>query len=49
VEAATAGGVSVAGGSLDDLLAVMLPGNTYTNIHTSTYANGEIRGQNQPH
>ena len=49
VEAATGGGVSVAGGSLDDLLAVMLPGSTYTNIHTSTYANGEIRGQNQPH
>ena len=49
VQAATGGGVSVAGGSLDDLLAVMLPGNTYTNIHTSTYANGEIRGQNQPH
>jgi hypothetical protein len=49
VQPATGGGVSVAGGSLDDLLAAMRAGNTYTNIHTSTYPNGEIRGQNQPH
>jgi CHRD domain-containing protein len=49
VQAATGGGVSVAGGSLDDLLAAMRAGNTYTNIYTSTNPNGEIRGQNQPH
>ena len=49
VQAATGGGVSVAAGSLDDLLAAMRAGNTYTNIHTSTYPNGEVRGQNQPH
>lgn len=49
VQAATGGNVSVAAGSLDDLLAAMRAGNTYTNIHTSTNPNGEIRGQNQPH
>jgi hypothetical protein len=49
VQAASGGGVTVAAGSLDDLLAAMRAGNTYTNIHTSTYPDGEIRGQNQPH
>ena len=48
VQAATGGGVSVAAGSLDGLLAAMRAGNTYTNIHTGTYSDGEIRGQNQP-
>jgi CHRD domain-containing protein len=49
VSAATGGGVNIAQGSLDDLLAAMRAGNTYTNIHTSAYPDGEIRGQNQPH
>ena len=49
VQAATGGNVTVAAGSLDDLLAAMRAGNTYTNIHTSTNPDGEIRGQNQPH
>jgi hypothetical protein len=48
VLAATGGNVTVAAGSLDDLLAAMRAGNTYTNIHSQTYANGEIRAQNQP-
>jgi len=48
VRVATGGGISVAAGSMDDLLAAMRAGNTYTNIHTSTFQNGEIRGQNQP-
>jgi CHRD domain len=48
VQAATGGGVSVAAGSIDDLLAAMRAGNTYTNIHTGTFPDGEIRGQNQP-
>src|SRR5258708_6858881 len=34
--------------TLDDLLVQIRAGNTYTNIHTSTYPGGEIRGQNQP-
>ena len=42
------GGVSVAAGDYNGLLTLMRAGNTYTNIHTSTYPNGEIRGQNQP-
>jgi len=48
VQAATGGGVTVAAGSIDDLLAAMRAGNTYTNIHTGTFPDGEIRGQNQP-
>ena len=35
-------------GNLYLLLAAMRAGNTYTNIHTGTYSDGEIRGQNQP-
>jgi hypothetical protein len=48
VRPATGGGVSVAAGDYDGLLALMRAGNTYTNIHTSTYTGGEIRGQNDP-
>jgi hypothetical protein len=32
--------------NLDDLLAQMRAGNTYTNIHTQAHPGGEIRGQN---
>jgi len=32
--------------NLDDLLAQMRAGNTYTNIHTAAHPGGEIRGQN---
>lgn len=32
--------------TLNDLLAQMRTGNTYTNIHTGTNRGGEIRGQN---
>jgi CHRD domain len=42
------GGVSVAVGDFNGLITLMRAGNTYTNIHTSTYTGGEIRGQNQP-
>jgi len=42
------GGVSVTVGDYNGLLTLMRAGNTYTNIHTSTYSGGEIRGQNQP-
>ncbi len=31
--------------NLDDLLAQMKAGNTYTNIHTAAHPGGEIRGQ----
>jgi len=48
VQAASGGGVNVGAGSMDDLLAAMRAGNTYTNITTSGSVNGEIRGQNQP-
>lgn len=33
------------GGTLDDLLAEMLMGRTYVNVHTIAYPAGEIRGQ----
>jgi hypothetical protein len=42
------GGVGVDAGDYNGLLQLMRAGNTYTNIHTSTYPGGEIRGQNQP-
>ena len=42
------GGVSVAAGDYNGLLNLMRAGNTYTNIHSSTYPNGEIRDQNHP-
>jgi len=48
IQAASGGGVNVGAGSMDDLLAAMRAGNTYTNITTSGSVNGEIRGQNQP-
>lgn len=32
--------------NLNDLLAQMKAGNTYTNIHTAAHPGGEIRGQN---
>lgn len=41
-------GVSLDAGDLDGLLTLMRAGNTYTNIHTTAYPNGEIRGQNVP-
>jgi CHRD domain len=47
VLAGTSGSTSVAAGSLDDLFAAMRAGNTYTNIHSQTNPNGEIRAQNQ--
>ena len=45
--ATTDGGVSVTAGDYNGLLTLMRAGNTYTNIHTTTNPNGEIRGQNQ--
>jgi hypothetical protein len=36
---------ALAGMTLDDLLAAMRAGNTYTNVHTSQFPGGEIRGQ----
>jgi len=44
----TDGGVGVDAGDYNGLLQLMRAGETYTNIHTSTYQGGEIRGQNQP-
>lgn len=34
--------------TFDDLLAKMLSGDTYTNVHTLVNPGGEIRGQNAP-
>jgi len=48
VKAGTAGGVTVTAGSLDSLLAAFKAGNAYTNIHTTKYGSGEIRGQILP-
>lgn len=31
--------------NLDDLIAQMKAGNTYSNIHTGAHPGGEIRGQ----
>ncbi len=39
---------TVHAGNMDELLAAMRAGNTYTNIHTSNNPAGEIRGQNKP-
>jgi hypothetical protein len=36
---------SLAGASLDDLVAEMVAGNTYVNVHTVANPGGEIRGQ----
>lgn len=36
----------LAGQSLEDLLAAMRSGDTYTNVHTTQNPGGEIRGQN---
>ena len=36
---------SLAGMTIPDLLAQMLAGNTYANVHTSQFTGGEIRGQ----
>lgn len=36
----------LAGQSLEDLLAAMRSGGTYTNVHTAQNPGGEIRGQN---
>ena len=36
---------SLAGQSLDALLAAMRNGNTYVNVHTTQFPGGEIRGQ----
>jgi hypothetical protein len=35
----------LAGHSLSDLIAAMTTWNTYTNVHTSNFPNGEIRGR----
>lgn len=35
----------LAGMTLEDLYDAMVAGNTYVNVHTSQYPNGEIRGQ----
>jgi hypothetical protein len=35
----------LAGHPLGDLIAAMTSGNTYTNVHTANFPNGEIRGQ----
>jgi len=35
----------LAGMTVPDLLAQMLAGNTYANVHTSQFTGGEIRGQ----
>jgi hypothetical protein len=35
----------LAGHPLGDLIAAMTAGGTYTNVHTSNFADGEIRGQ----
>ena len=42
------GGVGVDAGDYNGLLQLMRAGETYTNIHTQPFPNGEIRGQNQP-
>lgn len=33
------------GGTLDELVSEMAAGNTYTNVHTEEFPDGEIRGQ----
>ncbi|MGH2353098.1 MAG: CHRD domain-containing protein [Chloroflexota bacterium] len=38
----------LAGQTLDDLLAAMSAGSTYTNVHTTAHPGGEIRGQIDP-
>jgi hypothetical protein len=35
----------LAGMTMDDLVAEMLAGNTYVNVHTTQFPGGEIRGQ----
>lgn len=35
----------LAGGTLEDLVALMRAGETYVNVHTTAYPGGEIRGQ----
>jgi len=42
------GGIGVDAGDYNGLLQLMRANETYTNIHTSPYPSGEIRGQNQP-
>jgi hypothetical protein len=37
----------LAGHPLSDLLAKMAAGDTYVNVHTKKYPDGEIRGQIQ--
>jgi hypothetical protein len=49
VAGGSAGGVTIAPGDLDSLVAAMRAGNAYTNLHSATpYTGGEIRGQIQP-
>jgi hypothetical protein len=35
----------LAGMTLDDLIELMVSGNTYVNVHTAHYPGGEVRGQ----
>jgi len=48
IVAQTAGGVTVNAKDLNSLLAAFRDGNAYTNVHTTTYGTGEIRGQILP-
>jgi hypothetical protein len=48
IAAGTAGGVTVQAGNLDSLLQAFKDGNAYTNIHTTAFGGGEIRGQILP-
>ena len=48
VKAGTTPSQTIVAGDINSMLAAMGARATYTNIHTSSNPNGEIRGQNQP-